>query len=304
MKKPRGDRIKKALVVFNPAAGGILKRLGDEKIIRKYLSRKKIDYIFFKTKKDKPEELDKFTKNKFDLILVAGGDGTLREVAHWLLKNKINSPLALLPSGTTNVYAWGLGIPMTIRRALRFAIKNKAIPQDIGIVNHKKYFLFAAGAGYSAKFAQSTSRRLKKIFGFPAYLIIAVAQSFNTDFIEGDLQINGELHHIKTKAFVIFNIRSALNVNPHVPFEAHPGVLDVLIADDITVVNVMRFAKRLTDEKRSIKQNQVKLITTKKLYFKSDKEIPMEIDGETWTGKELKIDLIPKAINIVCERQL
>ncbi|MBU0732130.1 YegS/Rv2252/BmrU family lipid kinase [Patescibacteria group bacterium] len=300
IKKPRGERIKKALVVFNPEAGLAVLRMGDKKIIERYLKRKLIQYTFYTTKEDKPIELEKYKEEKFDIIIVAGGDGTVREVAHWMLKNNDKTPLAIIPSGTSNFYAMGLGVPLTLRRALSFAIKHKAMPQDVGIVNKKQYFLFVAGAGYSAKFAQDTPRRLKKVIGFPSYLLIAVAHSFNKDYIEGTLQTDGDTREIRTRALVAFNMRSALNVNPYVPLDAHPGVLDVLIADEIKVTNVMRLAKRFTDEKRTLDQNQVKLIKTKKLIFESKSVIPMEIDGETWTGKKLEIELIPNALNIVC----
>ncbi|MBU0671113.1 MAG: diacylglycerol kinase family protein [Patescibacteria group bacterium] len=304
MKKKKSEWIHKALVIFNPVSGVSVLRYGDEKIIKKYLKRKKIEYIFLETKEDNEKELKKFQPENFDLIIAVGGDGTVREVAHWMLKHKTKTPLAIIPGGSTNVYALGLGIPLTIRRALKFAVENKALPQDMGLVNNEKYFLFAAGAGYSAKFAQATTRDLKKIWGSLAYWAIAVVHSFNRDYIEGELQIDGEKRKIKTRALVIFNVRSAFSVNPYVPLDPTPGLLDVLIADEITVANVMRLAKRLTEENRTLDQNQVKLIKTKKLSFKSNEEIPMEIDGETWTGKELNIELIPKALRIVCKKQL
>lgn len=302
IRKPKGERIEKALVVFNPAAGLTVLRYGDEKVIKRYLKRKLIDYTFYTTPKSKPADYDRFIGKKYDIIIVAGGDGSVREVAHWMLKNKIKTPLAIIPSGTTNVYAIGLGIPLTLRRALAFAIKNKALPQDVGLVNKDKYFLFAAGAGYSAKFAKATSRDMKKILGFPSYLAIAIAESFNKEYITGELITDGDRRQIKTRALVAFNMRSALNINPYFPMEPTPGLLDVLIADEITLTNVMRFAKRLTDEKRTIDQRQVKLIKTSKLSFRPDKEELMEIDGETFRGKELNLEIIPKAINIICGR--
>lgn len=303
MKKEKNEWIRKALVIFNPASGVSVLRLGDEKIIKKYLKRKKIDYTFLETKKNNEKHLEKFKPEDFDLIIAVGGDGTVREAAHWMLQNKTNTPLAIIPGGSTNIYALGLGIPLTVRRALKFAIKNKAIPQDVGIVNNEKFFLFAAGAGYSAKFTQATTRELKKIWGSLAYWGIAIVHSFNRDYIEGELTTDNDKRKIKTRALVAFNIRSAFKVNPYVPLDPTPGLLDVLIADEITVANVMRLAKRLTEDNRSLDQKQVKLIKTKKLSFKSNDVIPMEIDGETWTGKELNIELIPKALRIVCKKQ-
>lgn len=302
IRKPKGERIEKALVVFNPVSGLAVMRYGDEKVIRRYLKRKLIDCAFHKTRENRQLDMDKYKDKRFDVIIVAGGDGTVREVAHWMLENNIKTPLAIIPSGTTNVYAMGLGIPLTLRRALRFAVKNKALPQDVGLANKEKYFLFAAGAGYSAKFAKATSRDMKKIIGFPSYLAIAIAESFNKDYITGELITDGDRRQIKTRALVAFNMRSALNINPYFPMEPKPGLLDVLIADEITLANVMRFAKRLTDEKRTIDQRQVKLFRTEKLYFRSDKEELMEIDGDTFRGRELSLEIIPKAINIVCGR--
>lgn len=302
MKKPKGERIYKALVVYNPVSGVSFFRFGAEGKIKRYLKSKKIDYTFYTTT-GKDNELDQFVKKQFDIILAIGGDGTVREVAHWILRNNINTSLGIIPMGTSNIYAMGLGIPLTLKRALKFAIKNKALTMDMGLVNDEKYFMFAAGVGYDAEFMHVTSRKLKKIWGPWAYFALAFKTSYDKKFIEGELVTDTEQRKVKTRTIVAFNVRTALNVNPFIPLEIHPGTLDVLIADEINVPNILRLTKRLTERNRHLDQPQVKLITSQKIEFKSDKDEIFEVDGDTWIGKQIKIEIIPEAIKIVCDRK-
>ncbi|MFH1536590.1 MAG: diacylglycerol kinase family protein [Patescibacteria group bacterium] len=305
MKKAKGKRIKKALIIFNPVSGQAFWRYKAQKRIENYLKLKRIKYTFFITKKGTYDELNQFLNNNYDIIVAAGGDGTIRIVVQWMLKNSIQIPLGIIPLGTTNAYAMGLGVPSTLKRALRFAIKNKALPQDVGLVNNKTYFLIAAGAGFSAKFSKTTTRKLKKVWGTFAYFALAIKHSYDKDYIEGELEIDGVKKPIKTKAIIAFNVRSSLNINPYVPLEVNPGVLDILIADEINMLNVLRLAKRMSDPKeRTMKKNRVKLVRAKKIIFKPNKKTLLVVDGDTWIGDELKIEIIPNAINIVCERQL
>ena len=111
-----------------------------------------------------------------DLILVAGGDGTLRTVAEAMVDTGI--PLSLLPTGTGNLFARELRLPLNdLRAAVATALTGKDRPIDVGMVvleredgtHDRRAFLVMAGIGVDAHMAAHTNEQLKKRIGWLAY---------------------------------------------------------------------------------------------------------------------------------------
>lgn len=114
--------------------------------------------------------------SKPDVILVAGGDGTLRVVAETLHETRI--PLALLPVGTGNLFARNLRLPLNdVALSVRTAFVGSNRDVDIGFAelrlpdeSSRRYaFLVMAGVGIDAQMAAHTNARLKKRVGWVAY---------------------------------------------------------------------------------------------------------------------------------------
>lgn len=110
------------------------------------------------------------------VILVAGGDGTLRVVAEALVSTGI--PLGLVPAGTGNLFARALGLPLTdLRRSVAIACSGSDRKVDVGQVrlgrrdgtHHDEVFLVMAGIGLDAHMAGHTNERLKRRIGWLAY---------------------------------------------------------------------------------------------------------------------------------------
>jgi len=86
---------------------------------------------------------------KADLLIAAGGDGTLNEVVHGLMDlSKAARPvLGIVPLGTANDFATGCGIPRDPEEALVLCMKGQGVPIDIGKAN-EHWFLNAASVGF------------------------------------------------------------------------------------------------------------------------------------------------------------
>lgn len=107
----------------------------------------------------------------FDLIVAAGGDGTLNEVINGLAPSTI--PLAFIPLGTTNVFALEAGIPFDIAGACRVALTGVPTPICLGQADGTR-FLLMAGAGFDAEVVQRVDLQLKRRLGKLAYLVSAL----------------------------------------------------------------------------------------------------------------------------------
>ncbi|MFF9564661.1 diacylglycerol/lipid kinase family protein [Leifsonia sp. NPDC014704] len=111
-----------------------------------------------------------------DLIVVAGGDGTLRAAAEALAGTGI--PMGLIPSGTGNLFARELGLPLNnLRTAVTVAFTGRDRPVDLGLAtlerpdgdSVQRAFLVMAGIGLDAQMAAKTNQALKKRIGWLAY---------------------------------------------------------------------------------------------------------------------------------------
>lgn len=109
-----------------------------------------------------------------DLILVAGGDGTINEVVNGMAHS--NVPLGILPAGTANVLANELGIGNTMERAADALGECVAERIALGLlttesIDAPRYFLLMTGAGLDADIIYHLSQRLKNALGKAAYWI-------------------------------------------------------------------------------------------------------------------------------------
>jgi diacylglycerol kinase (ATP) len=109
-----------------------------------------------------------------DLILVAGGDGTINEVVNGMVHSEV--PLGILPGGTANVLATELGIGKTMEQAAESLAGCAARRVALGListgsVDTPRYFLLMAGAGLDAGIIYDLNLGLKEKLGKAAYWI-------------------------------------------------------------------------------------------------------------------------------------
>lgn len=107
----------------------------------------------------------------FDLIIAAGGDGTINEVVNGIAPLSERPKLAIIPTGTTNDYARALKIPRNNPlAATRLIGKNQTIRMDIGQARGEDYFINIAAAGSLTELTYSVPSQLKTMFGYLAYV--------------------------------------------------------------------------------------------------------------------------------------
>ncbi len=82
----------------------------------------------------------------FDIIVCAGGDGTLNETINGVLAAKSSIPIGYIPSGSTNDFASKLGLSKDIKTAAEDIISGKALPIDIGLFGYR-FFSYVAYFG-------------------------------------------------------------------------------------------------------------------------------------------------------------
>jgi diacylglycerol kinase (ATP) len=116
--------------------------------------------------------------NGCDLILAAGGDGTINEVANGMMHSGI--PLGIIPGGTANVLAHEIRLPIDMLGAARAISKMIPTRMAMGMLRigdfKERSFLCMAGAGLDAQIVRDVNLDLKAAIGKLAYYIGGFSQ--------------------------------------------------------------------------------------------------------------------------------
>ncbi|MBR4767886.1 MAG: diacylglycerol kinase family lipid kinase [Lachnospiraceae bacterium] len=166
--------MKRMLFIFHAKAGrGSLKQKLME-IVSRFNQAGYAVTILTTAHRGHAEELVATYANDYDLLLAAGGDGTLNETVNGMLKAKEKMPIAYIPTGTTNDFAGSLGIENRLDRAIDRIIQGNTVSVDVGLINDERAFLYVAAFGTIVKASYTTAQEDKNIWGYAAYLAEAI----------------------------------------------------------------------------------------------------------------------------------
>jgi diacylglycerol kinase (ATP) len=154
-------RERSGLLVYNPKAGGAARRIDIARIVALAAARG-LSLVALPTERPRhATELVAARRGGLDVVAVAGGDGTLGEVAEALLGTRI--PVAILPAGTTNVVAREYGVA-DLARAEEALFSPRTRPLAVFHAAGRP-LVIGAGVGFDARVMAHTVPLLKKLFG-------------------------------------------------------------------------------------------------------------------------------------------
>ena len=170
--------MKKCVIIMNKQSGKKKKITTYQNfydILRNY--GYETDIIFTKAKGDAEKIIQGLDKS-VDLVLSAGGDGTLNEIVSGNLQREKPLTIAPLPMGSTNDVGNMYGLDKGVYENLEVILKGKAKKIDVCYINNTP-FVYVACLGDYVDMAYSTPRYLKERYGKIAYLIFGAKQIFN-----------------------------------------------------------------------------------------------------------------------------
>ncbi len=160
--------LKKLMLIINPVAGK--KRMKNYllDVIKIFGSGGFVTTTFVTARRGEAVEMAQFAKD-FDLVVCAGGDGTLNEVICGMMKYKVNVPLGYIPCGSTNDFAASMGISLDIKKCAESIVMGGPLPLDIGKFN-ERYFTYVASFGAFTAASYSVPQDVKNFWGHAAYI--------------------------------------------------------------------------------------------------------------------------------------
>ena len=162
---------KKARIIYNPTSGKeLFKRTLPDVLIK--LEKAGFETSAYATEKsgDATEEAQRALQGNYDVLIAAGGDGTLNEVVNGIAEQPNRPKLGIIPMGTVNDFGRALHLPNDIMSAIDVIIDNHITKVDIGKMNNR-YFINLAAGGQLTQVSYETPSKLKTIVGPFAYYI-------------------------------------------------------------------------------------------------------------------------------------
>ena len=249
--------MKKMYFIVNLIAGKavIAKKLG--RIIDEFV---KADYEVTVHTTQSSDDVVKATQyacnSNFDLIVCAGGDGTLSNCLQAMMRSEKKLPLGYIPAGTTNDFAKGLNIPKDTMAAVRQIIEGTPMPQDVGGFNDD-YFTYIVAFGAFTSITYETSQQIKNIFGHSAYVLNALLQLTNIHATPMKIEYDDKVIEDEFVFGMVSNTASVAGLFSVNDFKLDDGVFEVLLikkpANPIqlqqilhSLLNMMRISTRIT----------------------------------------------------------
>ena len=182
-----------------------------------------------------------------DLLIAAGGDGTLNEVVQGLmdLSRHERPNLGIIPLGTANDFAGGSGIPRDPAKALALCMRGDATSIDIGKANDH-WFINAATSGFGAEITATTSPELKRLLGPAAYTVMGAILAINLHHYQGKLILPDREISGSGPVAIVGNGRQTgggIQVAPRAYID--DGLLDVLVVRQISPTALLAATREL-----------------------------------------------------------
>lgn len=164
---------RRARIIYNPTSGREAIRRDLVDILHVYEKAGYETSAFATTAEPKSAENEarRAAEDGFELLVAAGGDGTINEVVNGVAPLDVRPKLAIIPAGTTNDYARALSIPRdNPLEAAKIVLKGKTAKMDVGRAN-ETYFINIAAGGSLTELTYQVPSRLKSMYGYLAYVV-------------------------------------------------------------------------------------------------------------------------------------
>jgi|SRR5690606_30216241 len=281
-------KMKRARIIYNPTSG--------REIFKRHLPEvlEKLEKAGYETSchattgaGDATNAARIAVEREYDLVVAAGGDGTINEVVNGLAEQEYRPTLGVIPVGTTNDFARAIGVPRNIEGACDVIIEGNSVPIDIGRVSDK-YFVNIAGGGRLTELTYEVPSKLKTMLGQLAYYLKGMEMLPSIRPTEVSIEYDGKLFEGEIMLFLVSLTNSVGGFEKLAPDSSlNDGLFDLLIlkkanlADFIKVATLAIRGEHINDPHVIYtKANRVKVNPTEKMQINLDGEYGGLLPGE------------------------
>jgi len=296
------SKYKKALLFYNDKSGQS-DSVSQIKLIQEHFTQRNINLTVETIPKPTDEIQTIITKAKqdhVDLIIAAGGDGSVSMIASPLVKIKL--PLGILPIGTGNLLSKEINIPQKLELALEVLTDDESQIHSIDVFEvQNRYYVLNISAGISSKVMKTTNSSEKKMLGVFAYLFHFIQQLLGLKLLRFEIDHDGFKSSYLASEVLVTNGR-LVAIEPlewDEDVSLNDGKLDLFIIRAVSFVDIVGFVISIFS-KRTWQNPIVKYIQFEDYCRIATKEpIPAQADGDSIGKTPLEIRVVPNALSII-----
>lgn len=287
--------MKKAMVIINPTSGGEQALNYKEKIENKAkeyfevvetrITEKAIDATHF---------AEEAAKEKYEAVIVFGGDGTVNEVVSGIAEKEYIPKLGIIPGGTGNLITKLVQIDQDIDKAIEgldFNLTNKI---DIGKANDH-YFGYIFSVGSLPEAIHNVEIEDKTKFGMFAYAINTVKSVVRDEVF--NIKVETENGNYEGEASQVLVLLSNYFSDKKIFDENKAGYANILILKDASIFSKLSLIPDLL-KGDVVENDSIEYIKAKTIKISSDIEIESDIDGDQADDLPVEIKVLGNHIEI------
>jgi YegS/Rv2252/BmrU family lipid kinase len=290
--------VRRAAVIMNPSSGaGGYKR--DLPLMIASMRDMGLDVVELPT--ENPGDATRLAREAvaggFDVVVAIGGDGTVNEAVNGVAGSEV--PLAIIPTGTVNVLALELGIPLDPPDACRLLSEGTVSWIDLGLAG-ERYFALMAGIGMDAAVVAGMNPILKRTLKEAAFFVQGVATLLTKE--EPLLIVETPDRRVEGYFIVIGNSSNyggAFGITPLA--DMRDGLLDVCVLKDRSFLTTAWYwLAALTNS--HVKHPAVEYFRTETACIAvadGESEVLVQTDGEVAGHLPIDCRIAPRALRVI-----
>lgn len=289
--------MKKIVLIYNPVSGKARFKHELDDIVEK-LQQRSCMVIPYRTTPENADLPEFIRCAQPEGLIAAGGDGTVHEVVNLVMRERLDLPVGIIGSGTSNDFATFLQLDREAYFDRIAAGETMAV--DLGKAGNE-YFINVVSAGMVTSVAHEVDARLKNTFGKLAYYVQGLKTLPQFKAINMTIRADGEEIQEKVFLFVIANssvVGSFKNVVSAASVQ--DGKLDLLAVKQCNIAELMVILADLLAGRDVTGRKEVIYRQAASFEVTSDTELDSDLDGEIGPRLPLNIETVPGALQLFC----
>ena len=275
---------KRCRIIYNPTSGreAMKNNLVDILNILERAGYETSAYATTPEPNSAKNEAERAAKAGFNLIVAAGGDGTINEVVNGIAPLKHRPKLGIIPAGTTNDYARALKIPREDPiGAAKVIAKGQTIKMDIGEAC-KNWFVNIAAGGLLTELTYGVPSQVKSLFGYLAYLVKGAELLPQIKPIKMHLEYDGGTYDGKASMFFLALTNSIGGFEQIVPDASlDDGKFTLIVVKTSNLIEILQLITMVLNGGKHVNDPRILYVKTSKLVAKPvDEKMMINVDGE------------------------
>lgn len=289
--------MKRFVLIYNPVSGHAALRQRLDFLINSF-QRRGCMLIPYRTRVD-DQDMGSFIREAAPTgVLAAGGDGTLKEVTNVILQDKLDLPIAIIGSGTSNDFVSHLGVNDDLEKYFDYIVAGRTICCDVGRVGDE-YFVNVASAGMLTSVAHEVNARLKHAMGKAAYYLRGLGEIPRFHTMKLHIEADGMPYDAAAYFFIIVNSTIAAGLKNAAPLaKVNDGKLDMLVVRQCSLPEFMALAASVIAGRIDPQDKNILYLQASTFHVQADEPAESDLDGERGPYLPLFVETVPQAIRL------